>query len=44
MDMFQAPTYLDDPFNNTSVPHAAAREAEPTYPRNGKRAVNRHVH
>ncbi|XP_073349429.1 mitotic checkpoint serine/threonine-protein kinase BUB1 [Pagrus major] len=36
MDMFQAPTLLEDPFNNTSVVHAAEKEAEPSgYPRNG---------
>lgn len=34
MDMFQAPTLLEDPFNNTSVVH---KEAEPPgYPSNGK--------
>ncbi|KAM9339289.1 mitotic checkpoint serine/threonine-protein kinase BUB1 [Symphorus nematophorus] len=34
MDMFQAPTRLDDPFNNTSVLNAAEREVEPAGPRN----------
>ncbi len=41
MDMFQAPTLLEDPFSNTSVLHTAKREAEPGYPRNGKNAGNR---
>ncbi|XP_070843366.1 mitotic checkpoint serine/threonine-protein kinase BUB1 [Chaetodon trifascialis] len=35
MDMFQAPTLLEDPFSNTSALHAAEKEAEPGYPRNG---------
>ncbi|XP_051264964.1 mitotic checkpoint serine/threonine-protein kinase BUB1 isoform X2 [Dicentrarchus labrax] len=35
MDMFQAPTLLEDPFNNTSVLHAAEREVDPGCPRNG---------
>ncbi|XP_044025669.1 LOW QUALITY PROTEIN: mitotic checkpoint serine/threonine-protein kinase BUB1 [Siniperca chuatsi] len=35
MDMFQAPTLLEDPFNNTSVLHAAEKEVEPGYPGNG---------
>ncbi len=43
MDMFQAPTLLDDPFINTSMVHTE-REAEPGYLSNGKYAVNRCVH
>nr|XP_046228859.1 mitotic checkpoint serine/threonine-protein kinase BUB1 isoform X2 [Scatophagus argus] len=35
MDMFQAPTLLEDPFSNTSVLHSAAKEAEATHPTNG---------
>ncbi|XP_041814693.1 mitotic checkpoint serine/threonine-protein kinase BUB1 [Chelmon rostratus] len=35
MDMFQAPTLIEDPFNNTSVLHTAEKEAEPGHPRNG---------
>ncbi|XP_070782386.1 mitotic checkpoint serine/threonine-protein kinase BUB1 [Enoplosus armatus] len=35
MDMFQAPTLLEDPFNNTSVLHTAEKEADPGYPRTG---------
>ncbi|XP_042358797.1 mitotic checkpoint serine/threonine-protein kinase BUB1 isoform X2 [Plectropomus leopardus] len=35
MDMFQAPTFLEDPFNNASVLHAAEREVDHGYPRNG---------
>ncbi|XP_034534460.1 mitotic checkpoint serine/threonine-protein kinase BUB1 isoform X2 [Notolabrus celidotus] len=31
MDMFQAPTLLEDPFSNLSVLHAAEREVEPVY-------------
>lgn len=34
MDMFQAPTLLEDPFNNTSVLHAE-KDAEHGYPTNG---------
>ncbi len=40
MDMFQAPTLLEDPFNNTSVLHAAEKDVDPGYPGNGKYAVN----
>lgn len=43
MDMFQAPTLLEDPFNNTSVLHAAEKDVDPGYPGNGKYAVNRRV-
>ncbi|XP_040921025.1 mitotic checkpoint serine/threonine-protein kinase BUB1 isoform X2 [Toxotes jaculatrix] len=35
MDMFQAPTLLEDPFTNTSVLHAAEKGFDPGYPRNG---------
>ncbi|XP_037607527.1 mitotic checkpoint serine/threonine-protein kinase BUB1 isoform X1 [Sebastes umbrosus] len=35
MDMFQAPTLLEDPFSNTSALHAAETEFDPGYPRNG---------
>ncbi|XP_071324022.1 mitotic checkpoint serine/threonine-protein kinase BUB1 isoform X2 [Trachinotus anak] len=35
MDMFQAPTLLEDPFNNTSVPHAAEKDFDAGYPRYG---------
>ncbi|CAK6969581.1 mitotic checkpoint serine/threonine-protein kinase BUB1 [Scomber scombrus] len=34
MDMFQAPTLLEDPFDNTSVLHTAG-ESDAGYPRNG---------
>lgn len=36
MDMFQAPTLLEDTFSNTSVLHAAGNEFDPGYQRNGK--------
>ncbi|XP_070705313.1 mitotic checkpoint serine/threonine-protein kinase BUB1 isoform X2 [Pempheris klunzingeri] len=35
MDMFQAPTLLEDPFNNTSVLHTAEKDFAPGHPRNG---------
>nr|XP_033503878.1 mitotic checkpoint serine/threonine-protein kinase BUB1 isoform X1 [Epinephelus lanceolatus] len=35
MDMFQAPTLLEDPFNNTSVLNTTEREVDLDYPRNG---------
>ncbi|XP_039981016.1 mitotic checkpoint serine/threonine-protein kinase BUB1 isoform X2 [Xiphias gladius] len=35
MDMFQAPTLLEDPFNNTSVLHTAEKEFDAGYQRNG---------
>ncbi|KAM7368280.1 hypothetical protein PAMP_014515 [Pampus punctatissimus] len=35
MDMFQAPTLLEDPFNNTSVLHTAERGFDAGYPCNG---------
>ncbi|CAL8315335.1 unnamed protein product [Lota lota] len=35
MDMFQAPTLFDDPYNNTSLENAASSEA--VFMRNGKR-------
>ncbi|KAI3364637.1 hypothetical protein L3Q82_011420 [Scortum barcoo] len=31
MDMFQAPTLLEDPFSDTSALHAAERDVNPTY-------------
>lgn len=40
MDMFQAPTLLKDPFKNTSVLHAAEREAEPAHTNHGEYAGN----
>ncbi|XP_041662017.1 mitotic checkpoint serine/threonine-protein kinase BUB1 isoform X2 [Cheilinus undulatus] len=35
MDMFQAPTLLEDPFSNASVLHTTEREADQSYSRNG---------
>lgn len=39
MDMFQAPTLLEDPFNNMSVLHAAEREAESAQAKHGEYTV-----
>ena len=36
MDMFQAPTLLEDPFSNTSMVHTAEMAEPPGYPSNGK--------
>uniref|UniRef100_A0A8D3CV91 BUB1 N-terminal domain-containing protein n=1 Tax=Scophthalmus maximus TaxID=52904 RepID=A0A8D3CV91_SCOMX len=39
MDMFQAPTLLEDPFNSTSAPHTAETELDAGCPRNGGASV-----
>lgn len=39
MDMFQAPTLLDDPFGNASVLRAAEKESDAADSRKGKRAA-----
>lgn len=44
MDMFQAPTLLEDPFNNTSVLHAAEREAESAQAKHGEYTACWRVH
>ena len=40
MDMFQAPTLLEDQFNGTSTLHVAERGFDGGYSRNGKYVLN----
>ncbi|XP_058468675.1 mitotic checkpoint serine/threonine-protein kinase BUB1 isoform X2 [Solea solea] len=40
MDMFQAPTLLEDPFDDSSVVHGAEREFESRFQRNGGSSVS----